>query len=74
MTSEGFAKDGAPWLGHKTNGFPEFVTFATFGRGRVVWLLLSGVENDVDEDWLSKLEREVEEAHHLGERQSLLVL
>lgn len=35
---------------------------------------MSGVENDFDEDWLSKLEWEVEQAYHLDERQLLLVM
>lgn len=52
----------------------DFVTFAKFGRKRAIWRFLSCVENDFDEDWLSKLEREVEEAYHLDEWQLLLVL
>lgn len=55
-------------------GIQDFVTFAKFGRGETIWRSLSGVENDVEEDWLSKLGREVEKAHHLGKRQLLLVV
>lgn len=74
MTLEGFAMDFTPRLGTETTDSHDFVTFAQIGRSRVIGWLLGSVENDVEEDWLSKLEREVEEAHHLDEKQSSLVV
>lgn len=69
MIAERFAKDSA--------GIMQRITDCSIGiwdRARLIWWFLSGVENDVEEDWLSKLEREVEEADHLGRTQLLLVV
>lgn len=74
MPLDRFAMNVIQWVVINTTGRHDFVSFARLVRGRTIGRSLDGIENDVEEDWLSKLEREVEEADHLGRMQLLLVV